>query len=214
MLRIQMMMTGEEVACLEPEELLSITGDTATGHVHALKLHLQRLCGYPRFRQRLLQEDEQILPEDAVLEAPCRLHLVILDFAETSGDDVDRLLYAVEADDATQVEAILQRPQDPNRTAQHNMTALHVAATYGRQVFAKLLLEAGAATNQTEDHGITPLFFAALRGQLEVARLLLDFGADKDLATSDGATPLFIAAKNGHLEVVRLLLLTSPLVEL
>ena len=34
-----MIMTGEEVACLEPEELLSITGDTAKGHVRALKLH-------------------------------------------------------------------------------------------------------------------------------------------------------------------------------
>ena len=216
MLRIQMMATGEEVACIEPEEWLSIAGDKklskkaqnkiSSGNVRTLKLHLQRLCGHPRFRQRLLQEDGQILPEEAVLKGPCLLHLVILGFAETSGDDVDRLLHAVEADDTTQVEAILQRNQDPNRTAQHNMTALHVAARSGRQVAARLLLEAGAGKDQTEDHGATPLFIAAQRGHLEVARVLLEFGADKDLADAHGATPLFIAAENGLLEVTRLLL--------
>ena len=126
------MATGQEVACLELEELLRAAGDTATGHVRALKLHLQRLCGHPRFRQRLLQEDGQILPDEAVLQAPRRLNLVILSFAETSVDHIDRLFHAVRSDDTEQLEAILRRPQDPNhRRARDNMTALHVAAMSG-----------------------------------------------------------------------------------
>ena len=59
------------------------TENASVRHVRDLKLHLQKFCGHPRFRQRLLQENGQILPDAAVLDAPCRLQLVLLGFAES-----------------------------------------------------------------------------------------------------------------------------------
>ena len=146
MLCIKLMTTGSEVARMELKDVPCST-QTETPlvcHVRDLKLHLHKVCGHSRFRQRLLQENGQILPDEAILDAPCRLQLVLLGFAETSADHVEMLHEAVRFNDTRQIEDILQRPQDPDLVSWTGGAALHVAALIGNEVAALQLLEAGA----------------------------------------------------------------------
>ena len=76
MLRI-LLASGAELTAV-PNDLLQEWDGQAVG---ALKRRLQSFCGQPRFRQRLLQGGS-ILPDNAALEAPADLQLVLLDFAE------------------------------------------------------------------------------------------------------------------------------------
>ena len=106
----------------------------------------------------------------------------------------------------SQVEAILQRPQDPDEADSTDVTALFAAAIRGRREAVALLLEASASVDMTTPRGITPLFAASENGHVEVVRMLLKAHADKDKATNHGTTPLFVACEEGRVPVVRLLL--------
>ncbi|CAE7441994.1 ANKRD50, partial [Symbiodinium pilosum] len=79
-----------------------------------LKREVQRLCGYSRFRQRLLLPDGQILPDEAALNEPADVQLVFLPFSRSSGQQVEELWDAVERKDMHMMEELLQRPQDPD----------------------------------------------------------------------------------------------------
>ena len=204
MIRVRQL-AGKEVACLEMEELQCLSEHHGVGHVRALKLHLQTLCAVPRFRQRLLQEDGQILSDDALLGAPMSLQLVLLGFSETTYEQVQTFCRAVGGDDLRQVETFLQRPQDPNLAAD-GATALHFASEVGNKLAAALLLEARADVHRARTDGATPLCLAAVNGHLEVARLFLEAGAKDGPHGAMEVTPLFVAAHCGHLDVARLLL--------
>ena len=54
--------------------------------VQAIKRHLQRLIGQPRFKQRLVLADGQMLLDDAVLERPMDVQLVLQAFEGSSQD--------------------------------------------------------------------------------------------------------------------------------
>ena len=60
--------SGEEVLAMQFAEFVEQLGP-GTEPIRALRLkhHLQGLCGQPRFRQRLLLLDGQILSDDAAL---------------------------------------------------------------------------------------------------------------------------------------------------
>ena len=58
-------------------------------------------------------------------------------------------------------------------------TALHVAASYGQDAIASVLLQKGAATDRLDHFGYTPLMRAAVLGHLAVVKILLTAGADK-----------------------------------
>ena len=170
MLRVYLA-SGTELAAFTTEDLSSVE------KVRALKQRLESLCGLPRFRQRLLY-DGVALEDDIVLATPMDLHLLLLPLS----DDYQKARELVEASARgflSQVEALLQLPQDPDVITQ----------------------------DQQEDHGTNvPLHSACKGGHLEVARLLLEARADPDHATASGATPLFSASKHGHEDIVRLLL--------
>uniref|UniRef100_UPI0035902682 ankyrin-3-like n=1 Tax=Myxine glutinosa TaxID=7769 RepID=UPI0035902682 len=85
-------------------------------------------------------------------------------------------------------------------------TALHIAAHYGSQDVAVLLLDRGADCNFKANNGITPLHVSAKRGHTELVTTLLDHGATIDAGTRDGLTPLHCAARSGHESTVRLLI--------
>ena len=90
-------------------------------------------------------------------------------------------------------------------------TALHIAARFGHDECAKILLS-GSATQKIDieltekSYSWTALHIAAVDGHLSVARLIADAGADVDKTDSSGWTAQEHAALRGHLNIARLLL--------
>lgn len=88
-------------------------------------------------------------------------------------------------------------------------TALHLAAFFGQEDAAKLLLERGAEPNLVARHAtihVTPLHSAAAGAHPGIVRLLLEHGADPNAAQDGGFTPLHSAAQNDDRESVEALL--------
>ncbi|CAE7852144.1 ANKRD17 [Symbiodinium microadriaticum] len=190
-------------------ELASFLETLALGShpIQALKQRLQSLCHQPRFRQRLAFLDDGIVlndsDDDGMLK-PGDLQLVLLHFIPASAVQIKELGHAADRGVTASVEAILQRPQDPDLG---HPAPLLIACRQGHLEVARLLLEAKADKDKATKNNATALFFAAQQGHLEVARLLLEAKADKNTATTDrGVTPLYVAAERGQLEVVRYLL--------
>ena len=84
-------------------------------HVSALRQHLQKICGVPRFRQRLLHA-ENLLEEDDKLYSDMILQLVVVPFAAASVEEQDMLRSAALHGQTRWVELALWRPQDPDLT--------------------------------------------------------------------------------------------------
>lgn len=85
-------------------------------------------------------------------------------------------------------------------------TALHEAASHGRALQLKQLIDGGASVNMVTVDNITPLHEACIQAHPNCARLLLDAGAQVDVRTVHGSTPLCNACASGSLECVKLLL--------
>ena len=83
---------------------------------------------------------------------------------------------------------------------------LHLAAFYGFNNFAKLLIHYGYDVDIREKKGFTPLHIAANRGKIDMAKLLLNNGADVNAKAKEGDTPLYGAVWGGHSEMVELLI--------
>ena len=198
--------SGEEVLAIPLAEFLEVTGRREQ-HVLALDLkrHLQGLCGQPRFRQRLLLPDGQILSDDAKLNEPVDVQLIFLSLSPTSTMQIGELWDAAHNGDVPRVENLLRRPQDPNLEFICG-TPLYCAAANGHVEAVRLLLEACAHKDWADVHGTTPIFLASCEGHVEVVRVLLEARADNTHANRDGQTPIIAACRTGHLEVVRLLL--------
>jgi len=87
-------------------------------------------------------------------------------------------------------------------------TALHLAAFFGSEPAADLLLEAGADPDvaSRNDMAVRPLHSAVAGRAFGIARLLVEAGADVDAMQRDGFRPLHAAAQNGDDLTVELLL--------
>ncbi|XP_063357079.1 ankyrin repeat and SOCS box protein 13a.1 isoform X2 [Pelmatolapia mariae] len=85
-------------------------------------------------------------------------------------------------------------------------TALHEAASHGRTLQLKQLIENGASVNMVTVDNITPLHEACIQAHPHCARLLLEAGAQVDVRTIHGSTPLCNACAAGSLECAKLLL--------
>lgn len=86
-------------------------------------------------------------------------------------------------------------------------TALHLAAFFGSEEVADLLIAGGAdvnalSHNQTIGRLATPLHSAIAGGRTKLARLLLDRGADVGARQDGGYTPLHLAASTGDAALV------------
>ena len=198
--------SGEEVLSIQFTEFVQMMGvGEQPARALNLKRHLQGLCGQPRFRQRLLLPDGQILPDDAVLNGPLDVQLVLLPFIETSKEQIHQLLLAAGQNNIPIVEHLLHRPQDPSQEFGYGAPLL-IACANGAVAAVKILLEACADKDKANVVGETPLYIASQDDRVEIVRLLLEAHADKDMATKDGKTPLFISSCNGRMEVVQSLL--------
>ena len=108
------------------------------------------------------------------------------------------------------------RMTNPDEAVELNqVTALYMAARFGKIECLKRLLAAGADVNAADAHQTTPLHVVAYNNdlkklsaktQLECVQLLLEAGADVHLCNEPGDTPLHYAAQSGNAEVVRALL--------
>uniref|UniRef100_A0A3Q2QSJ7 Ankyrin repeat and SOCS box containing 13a, tandem duplicate 1 n=1 Tax=Fundulus heteroclitus TaxID=8078 RepID=A0A3Q2QSJ7_FUNHE len=85
-------------------------------------------------------------------------------------------------------------------------TALHEAASHGRALQLKQLIESGASVNMVTVDNITPLHEACIQAHPNCARLLLEAGAQVDIRTIHGSTPLCNACAAGSLQCAKLLL--------
>ena len=91
--------------------------------------------------------------------------------------------------------AEVNRPED-------SVSALHVAAAWGKRECVLELLEAGAELNVKDPQGWTPLFWCAYSGRNKLLEVLIKRGADVNVRDDHGRTPLHIAAEQGHLGAV------------
>lgn len=88
-------------------------------------------------------------------------------------------------------------------------TPLHLAAFFGHEDAARLLLEHGADANVVARHEslkVAPLHSAAAGGHAGIVRLLLEAGADANARQEGGFRPLHAAAQNGDRESAEALL--------
>jgi uncharacterized protein len=84
--------------------------------------------------------------------------------------------------------------------ASDGFTALHLAAFFGHEDAAALLLEHGADANAVAlnpELQVAPLHSAAAGGHAKIVELLLEHGADPNARQEGGFTPLHAAAQNG-----------------
>ena len=197
--------SGEEALSIPYDEFVQmiVLGEQPVTAL-ALKRHLQGFFGQPRFRQRLLLSNGEILSDNSELEAPMDMQLILQPFIASSAEQIAELQGAASENDIDTMEQLLQRPQDPDLGSGGSPPALHFASLFGRSEAARLLLEANAHTDKSDNEGRTPMYISSGRGHLEVVRLpveaeavklLLEANADKNKADNDGATPIYIASE-------------------
>ena len=87
--------------------------------VLAIKRHLQRLVRQPRFKQRLVRSDGQMLADDVVLQVPMDLQLILLPHEASSLDQIRQLQQSARNNDIPAIEQLLHRPQDPDLGDEH-----------------------------------------------------------------------------------------------
>ncbi|MEM7031059.1 MAG: sigma-70 family RNA polymerase sigma factor [Chloroflexota bacterium] len=120
---------------------------------------------------------------------------------------VMNLITAVEEGDEAQVsklisqEAQLINSQEVSRFGHEKLSPLHLAAMYGFESIAQLLLDHGADINARSEVGWTPLLGALMNNQPDLVSLLLDGQATVDI---------FAAACLGNMAKLEALLAADP----
>lgn len=125
------------------------------------------------------------------------------------------LALATKANFVDIVQLLVDAGVDINYQDEQGETALHVAARFGHDACAKILLhgtgEQKANTELVENtYSWTPLFIASVDGSLGVVELLLEAGADAARLDSSGWTAKEHAALRGHLDIATRLADATP----
>ena len=94
-------------------ELFSAVPLETVNDVRSLKLHLQKLCGVPRFRQRLLH-DGMFMDEGFKLDSHMDVQLVLQPYCDASQEQLEGLANACSGGMVQDVEGFLQQRVDPN----------------------------------------------------------------------------------------------------
>lgn len=113
---------------------------------------------------------------------------------------------AVEKNETFQIQALLAKDLDVNKSQVDGMTALHWAAHHDSLELADKLLERGANASAQNRYGITPLYLACVNGNGQLVEKLLNSGADPNTAIRGGETALMTAARTGKATAVNALI--------
>ena len=126
---------------------------------------------------------------------------VVLDFSKEWGD----LHEAARRGDLGGVRDAIAQGADLN-AVEKGLTALALAARYGRVDVAEFLIGKGADINKAVDLGQPPLLQVSMSSSAPIVKLLLAAGANANVTDTQGRTPLMRAAGVGDRETVQLLL--------
>ncbi|KAI9376369.1 GDPD-domain-containing protein [Aspergillus egyptiacus] len=129
------------------------------------------------------------------------------------------LALAVKANFVDIVQLLVDAGVDINYQDHQGETALHVAARFGHDKCARILLKGNAdqkADTELVEHTYswTPLFVACVDGSLSVVEALIEAGAELERVDSSGWTAKEHAALRGHLDVARRLAEVTPTPEI
>lgn len=108
------------------------------------------------------------------------------------------------------VEMLVRAGVDINWTDKTGESALHIAARFGHDGCARIILQGSESQKADLDiaessYAWTPLHVAAVDGSISVVRLLVDAGADVSRPDASGWTAKEHAALRGHMDIARLL---------
>lgn len=130
--------------------------------------------------------------------------IVLIGYSVAHAGSYEDFFSAIQSDDASTVQRLLQRGFDPNTLDPKGQHGLLLAMREKSVKVAETLIRWPQTTVEVRTRtDESPLMFAALNGQLDLARLLITRGAD---VNKPGWAPLHYAATRGHLAVMNLLL--------
>ncbi|GAO16542.1 hypothetical protein UVI_02023750 [Ustilaginoidea virens] len=162
-------------------------------------LHLSVMGGHPLTTQALLQGENWQGSSEAKVQ-----------IRKTIPKSGASLALATKSNYEPIVEMLVGAGVDINWTDKTGETALHIAATFGHEGCARIIL--GGSDSQKADIEIaensyswTPLHVAAVDGSLSVVRLLVEAGADVSKPDASGWTAKEHATLRGHMDIARFL---------
>jgi ankyrin repeat protein len=144
----------------------------------------------------------------AVLQARYRFQLEIVDALLAVRPELDVFDAAGVGETDRLRELLDEDGERANAWSADGFTPLHLAAFFGHEEGARLLLERGADPHAVARNplGVQPLHSAAAGSHRGICEALLDAGADPDARQAGGFVPLHAAAQNGDRELADLLL--------
>jgi glycerophosphodiester phosphodiesterase len=171
-------------------------------------LHLSVVGGHPLTTQVLL--DAEKWQQSSPVQLATRRHS-----PKTSAV----LAMATKANFIEIVRLLVEAGVDINYQDDQGETALHVAARFGHDECAKLLLDGSAVQRADTElvektYAWSPLFIACVDGNPGIVDLLIDAGADLDKLDSSGWTAKEHASLRGHMSIARRLSDLMPIPEL
>ena len=101
-----------------------------------------------------------------------------------------------------------RNPASVNSFSKDGFTALGLAAHFGHEDIARLLIARGADVNTPANNGfnVFPIHSAVADGNHNITTMLINAGANVNVAQQAGFTPLHAAAQLGDIELIILLL--------
>lgn len=152
------------------------------------------------------------MPESFFLVLACTTVLLAFAAQGRAASGSEALIEAVESDDLSRVQRLLEEGASPDSRNEKGVPALALAATAKNVAIVKALLAKGADANATttnaaeELNGIPVVLYAATNGSAEVLQLILHAGANPNAHDGNGTTPLMAAAYLGNTEMIPVLL--------
>lgn len=116
------------------------------------------------------------------------------------------LFEAIARNNASQIEALVEKGADVNAWEEGGFTPLGVAAQYGAVAAIAKLVELGADVNMPNERGLTPLDSAAIADSANGILKLVESGANINGKDLTGITPLHRAAYSCKKDNMRVLL--------
>lgn len=130
--------------------------------------------------------------------------IVLIGFSAAHAGSFDDFFTAIQRDNGSSIQSLLQRGFDGNTTDAQGRSGLYLALKGENFNAVKALLAwPNIKTETRTPQDESPLMIAALEGQLDICAQLIAKDAD---VNKTGWTPLHYAASRGHLDVIRLLL--------